>query len=450
MHQLTNMKPKQTLLSAKWLAGALSGLMILATSLTVAHTANASSSQAAPVSPMTFMALSDIHIQSGRTGDGTFCHDCETGSLLFKAALGKARSLVTEKNLQFIIYLGDLPAHNEGTSSRETEFATALDGLASIVSGTSIPVLYLRGNNDSIGVDYCTFTAPDRNAGNAEKTPLDFASQPSEWPVYNGNATIIDHNKRHGYYSAHPLGTSDLRVIALNTVMFTKRFSSPKSYFGCVNEQTKQQFVSDHLDWLQGQLNDASSNGEKVILAMHVPPGIDGHSTPHSGRDYSYMWDKHLTYSGSLIPGANGDWVQKVFLNLVDQHSASIVSLLSAHTHLNGIRMINNCSNQAVELNLSIPAVTTDHGSNSALKIISYDNDFELIEAETFYATEHKNTVSSQTPPSYYDFEENQSFAFSDAYSCAPGDPCYSLLREPTLSRALREQLHFLMTCLVF
>jgi sphingomyelin phosphodiesterase acid-like 3 len=381
------------------------------------------------INPSKFMALSDIHFTTNVTVPPQyFCrHSCETESHLWNVAQKKAKVLVAKEKPEFIVYLGDLPSHYGSPDAHRKEFAVALDGLANIVEGTNTPMLYLPGNNDSVGGDYCTFTAINPATGKLI-TPLDFASDASAWPALNGNANIIDHNKVFGYYSVRPLGPgTSLRVIALNTTMFTKNYSR----FGCADDTTQQIRVSTQLEWLNKQLDDAHTANEKVIIAMHVPAGIDGFSLARDG-DYSYMWHKDLNYQSDAgrtmpgaIPNADGQWVQKVFLDLVDGHSDSIVSILSAHTHLNGVRRVNSCSSTMTALNLSIPAITTDHGSNSAMKVISYNNQFEPTEVETYYAT--KNAVLNPSAQAVYDFAESKSFTFSDAYPCPSGSTCDTL-----------------------
>ena len=384
------------------------------------HTAVAAT--AAP--PTTFLALSDVHYGVDADSHQYCGFYTETDDTLWTAAQTQAKALVNSGDPGFLIYLGDLPAHCEDKVKRETEFTTVLDGLAKLVVNTTTPLLYLPGNNDSVGPDYCTFTVDDNGK---DKTPLDFSSAFADSPVVNGELNIISRDAVHGYYSVYPLGAPPagsgrpgLRVIAMNTVMFTDSFLSRNG--GCVDSATRQSMVSAQLDWVYGQLVDAASKKEKVILAMHVPPGVDGYTVagPHEKHsDYAYMWGKSLSYSGTKIKGATaGDWVQKVFLeDLVAAHSPNIVGVLSSHTHLNGIRRLRDCSDTLVELNLSIPAITEDHGSNAAMKLISYDAGFEWTQADTYYATSGNNGYDWSAKP----------FRFTTSYPCPSGISCNTL-----------------------
>ncbi len=393
-----------------------------AVALTVSLLVTACAPPAASQSSGKFMALSDIHFGTEADSKQYCGWMTETDQALWDGAQTQAGKLVKAHNPNFVIYTGDLPAHCDTPTNRKSEFKTTLDGLADIVSGTSIPVLYMPGNNDTVGGDYCSFSWADYPGG-ADTTPLDFASKPAEWPVYNGKSNIISQDAVHGYYSVYPLGKPasgevGLRVIAMNTVIFTG------GYNGCMESSAQEDASNAQLNWLAGQLEAASkaSPPEKVMIAMHVPAGVDGFTVPELNTrhtDYAYNWTRDLKYTGSQISGASGDWVQKVFLDLVASSNSEIVSILSGHTHLNGIRRVNNCAGDMVELNLSIPAITHDHGSNPAIKIISYGDDYELTEDETFYA--------ERTGKYSYDWSGNKSFKFSTYYGCPTGQDCTTL-----------------------
>lgn len=354
-----------------------------------------------------FLALSDIHFGEDLTADQWFCSacpdgdsgQCETSSQLWTRAQAEARRLIGAHKLRFILYLGDLPAHCEDVSTRTAELGTVLDDLQKLAGSSPlsrIPLLFVPGNNDSPDDDYCPFT------GSNGKTPFDYASDPGAWPVVNGDAFIIEQSTEHGYYSVYPLGgpSNDpdvpaLRVIALNTVMFTTDYQS----CGDATSAQRQTWIDDQMKFLKTQLDDAAGARfpEKVLIAMHVPPGVDG----FSGRP---MWDTGVEYQG--------EWVQKTFLTWVARHSDLVVGVLTAHTHTNGIRRLHDCASSPsfVELGVSVPAITTDHNSNPAMKLFTFDTDYELVDDWTFYASE--STRKDWDPGNRFSFME-------DSYPCS-------------------------------
>ncbi|AQA00285.1 hypothetical protein BWQ93_18830 [Sphingopyxis sp. QXT-31] len=350
--------------------------------------------------PGSFLTLSDVHYD-GNSAD-IWGQNQETSAILWTRAQAEAKGIVAADDPGFILYLGDLPAHGQSEAARETQFKAVLDGLQGLVAGTSKRLLFLPGNNDSDGEDYCAFTT-----GGA--TPFDAASDPSAWPVINAQpGDIIDAGQlARGFYSAYPLGKSaPLRLLALNTVIFNPNYGTFQGA-SCVDATTRQADANAQIEWLYAQLTDAALKKEKVIVAMHVPPGIDGYGGAPN-------WDPGRAYTGSA-PGLTrytGRPVQGVYLALVAAFSKQIVGTLSSHTHLNDLRRLRDCDGNVTELDLSIPAVTTDHGSNPAMKLLRHDARYEWLAAETRYASE---TTGKDWVPA-------NRFSFADNYPCSNCD----------------------------
>lgn len=356
--------------------------------------------------PGSFLTLSDVHYD-GNSAD-IWGQGQETSAILWTRAQAEAKGIVAADDPGFILYLGDLPAHGQTEAARETQFKAVLDGLQGLVAGTKKRLLFLPGNNDSDGEDYCAFTT-----GGA--TPFDAATNPAAWPVINAQpGDIIDASQlARGFYSAYPLGQPApgapavaLRLLALNTVIFNPNYGTFQGT-SCVDAATRQADANAQIEWLYAQLTDAALKKEKVIVAMHVPPGIDGYG---GGAN----WDPARTYTGNA-PGLTrytGRPVQDVYLALVAAFSKQIVGTLSSHTHLNDLRRLRDCNGNVTELDLSIPAVTTDHGSNPAMKLLRHDARYEWLAAETHYASE-------KTGQNWVDANR---FSFADNYPCTACD----------------------------
>ncbi|MEX1363651.1 MAG: metallophosphoesterase [Nannocystaceae bacterium] len=365
--------------------------------------------------PTSFLAISDVHY-----GKNAECCDydeksrgayetCETCLDLWTQAQDQAKALIKADEPGFIVYLGDLPAHNESRANRTSEFGTVLDGLSDLVSGhPAIRLVYVPGNNDAVDGDYCGFTSRihEYEKEYSKKTPFDYAKAPTDWPVINGANDIIDSKHlAQGYYSVYPLGQgAKLRLIALNTVMFTDSYMAKGNCRG--KEQNPQQTqTQDQMAWLDQQLSDAENAKHKVILAMHVPPGLDGHDdTP------THMWSTELTYENE---NHEVEGLLDAFLGMVAdaQQQRTIVGILTAHTHENGIRRLFSCDDPSkfTALGVSVAAITTDHGNKPSMKRFRYDStSFALLDDETYYA-------ASSTQGGW---AAGQSFKFSGSYPC--------------------------------
>lgn len=358
------------------------------------------------------LALSDVHLLANDAACPN--RHCETSPSFWAETQTQMQTLVASANPDFILYLGDMPTHSSHPAAvRDEIFNAVLGGLANTASGTEIPVLYLPGNNDTLGLnadfyglnDYCPFTEGGQSVFNS-------ANQPSSWPVVNGSADIIDLTHRaDGYYAARiPVGdtASHLRVLALNTNVFTSAYS--------LCSDTAAADGSSQLDWLAAQLADAATAREPVLLAMHVPPGVDGYRSPGQ-QDPKTMWDPYMVYEGSDA-ALQGRWMQAVMLDIIARHDDEITVLVGGHTHLNGIRRMHACdaAETVTELLVSVPGISTDHGNSPAVKHIQLGAALEPIEVTTYVANRGSEGLSWSTPLSY-DFRTNY------PNTTAPGTP---------------------------
>jgi hypothetical protein len=376
-----------------------SGAMVLAITLIGTPSLTAAAEQvatpplavAAPTTTATFLALSDIHLTAqSQQACGSSPSQIETNPALWSAAQAETKQVIQLEKPAFAIYLGDLPSHCDTRPDTDNDFTAALDGLANI-AGTGTKIIYIPGNNDSRAGDYEPFTS--------NGTPLDLSPAWKGSPVLNAQpGDMIDAaNIPQGYYSVYAVQATAtapaLRVLALNTNMFTFKYHQ--------NVASTQADANAQLEWLSAQLKDARSKHEKVIIAMHAPPGVDGYGG-------GTMWDANLLYTGQDPDLAQG-WVQKTFLQLVADYRPEITGLLSSHTHYNEIRRLRDCSRKLprlgafTELDVAIPAITTDHGNNPSIKMFSYDDQFEWTENRTYHASDATGAGWSTNAPLSFD-----------------------------------------------
>ena len=348
-----------------------------------------------------FLALSDVHLLPTDTP----CpgHHCETSPSFWTATQTQAQTVIAAETPDFIIYLGDMPTHSmESAGTRSGIFARVLDGLAALADGTDIPVLYLPGNNDTLGAnagmgglnDYCPFTEGGESVFNA-------VSDPSVWPVVNGAADIIDGSHlADGYYAARlPVGTGFVRVLALNTNIYTHHYTTCGTGAAAAG--------SVQLYWLITQLDAASTAGEPVLLAMHVPPGLDGYRS-HGQTEPGTMWDRDMAYQGTHADYQDW-WMQDVLLDVVHHYEPGITGLVAGHTHLNGIRRLHSCdaASTATELLVSVPGISTDHGNAPAFKHITLSPTMEMLDVTAYVAAWDGSNQPDWAATLTYDFRTN-------------------------------------------
>lgn len=371
----------------------------------------------------TFLTLSDVHYGIAAE-EHVWGHSHETSKALWDKAQTKARALRDSESAAFTLYLGDMPAHNQADAARKLEFTTVLTGLATI-AGDSHRLYFLPGNNDSLDRDYCAFDSGGQVPFVADDKydPTKSGPPTNQWPTLRAGDTLIDASHiDHGYYSAYPLlPDTGLRLIALNTVMFTDDYGTGFNWDACENALTIAEIetrIATQLQWLATQLTQAEAAGEKVILAMHVPPGIDGYgggpmwTVARGYSDSGYTGDDPLFTAAS----AAGDYtIERVFLALTARHAKTISAMLTAHTHLDDLRLLTSCQGDAAGIAYGVPGITTDHGNNPAMKVFGLDATFALDRATTYYATEF-------TAPKF-DWHSDTHYGFTATY-CPTGRDC--------------------------
>lgn len=307
-----------------------------------------------------FLVISDIHLNGNASQNNA--HG-DTGDSLWMAGKKEIDTLITVKKPRFIIVLGDLPMHDTSTKRDSIQVRQNIEQVIKYFKDSAgipaeIPLVFVPGNNDSWNGDYSALTLPD----SIYKT--------DGYPFINvdsvtvaGHACVAnDSLLRLGCFSLYPLGKENkLKVIVLNTVIFTKSKSFPYS------PDTLQQSVdaTAQINWFLQQIEQAAQKDEKVLIAMHVPPGIDGYSL------------KDMWYDRNI---------EAVFLKAIEKYQNNISGLLAGHTHMDGIRLLTTGSGDVDALLISVPAIAPGHGNNPSVKLIEYNpGNFALQNFTTYY-----------------------------------------------------------------
>jgi len=355
-----------------------------------------------------FLFLSDLHLNKNAP---TSNYGCDTGNDLWKKFLDKVTNIVDSTNPpSFVILTGDMPAHIGGSYNlcggpgcvssgdliaHRSNDSLVLAAIRKLMSSRKIPFLYIPGNNDGLAGDYASF------ADFQNQTPLSLSvNRANPYPGLNTNGIgqqipclVSNPDSTMGYYSAMPI--AGLRVIAMNTVMYSSNFYTADG----------TQKSSDRLKqllWLDSQLKEANTNNERVYIAMHIPPGIDAFGG-------GYMWDT----TGSVI------W-QNMFLNLVSKYQTNIAGILYGHTHMDELRRLkDSATGKTTAIAISCPGVTPYFCNNPGFKTVSYrDTDKAFMNFITYYTQPNlptwgtskytfNQTYGNRTNSSMFDYLQN-------------------------------------------
>ncbi len=295
-----------------------------------------------------FLSISDIHYgENIVTKDGT-----DTNKTLLTKALDQFSQLV--KKVDFVLFLGDLPAHSVLYSTKSTAYLKTVFHALYQANKSDKPMFYITGNNDSPRGNYLPFSWKG-------ESPLTFAN---DWQgaCAHCEGLIIDgtHMQDKGYYSSYVIpGNQDIILIALNTVQFANTPFYRSEY------PNQDRDALPQLHWLDEQLK--THPAKQVLIAMHIPPGKN-----YKGRA---LWREAYT---------------KQFINILNHTLPKYeqITLLTSHTHMDDIRKIKLKDGTAIYA-YATPSVSPSNHNNPSMKVFELNARLQLQDYVTYYTTSY-------------------------------------------------------------
>lgn len=190
-------------------------------------------------------------------------YGCDSPAELVKSALGAMGAVDSKPD--FILITGDIVAHSQPSWAMQNQTVTQFTSMLRQVFPNTL-VLPLLGNND---------VYPDYHQPYGPTAWLEYlAALWSPWLDEEQRATFVS----GGYYSMKIPVAHNLRVIALNTVPYSVNFvprndTQLDPYDSC--NASPPTDPNGQFGWLKDELTRAKLNNEKVILAGHIPYGIN-------------------------------------------------------------------------------------------------------------------------------------------------------------------------------
>lgn len=324
---------------------------------------------------------------------GTYGKD-ETNYPLLKASLEAMAQQA--KKPDFVMFTGDFIAHDFHTKYRNANDGSMI-GLDDFIKNTvtfvvlmidkyfpGIPVYFCLGNNDSYSGDY-QIVPTGRFL--KETAPL-IAEKWFENP--DNRRTFNQTYKRGGYFSAVPPKSENSRVISINSIYFSVKYTTTFTEYDPGDEQ---------LRWLQAQLEMAKEKNEKVWLLLHIPPGANGYSSVKNKNYVSFWKQEYLTIFNALMKG----------------YAPIINASYAGHTHMDDFRLhVETEPVKQADVFIHIcPAVSPQFGNNPAFLIWNYTpSNFQVINYNAYY-------VDIAAEPLEWKFE----YDFKTAYGQSPLTP---------------------------
>eukprot|EP00794_Sanderia_malayensis_P011730 gene11730-12950_t len=165
----------------------------------------------------------------------------------------------THKDLDYIIWTGDVPPHNVWNQSRDDQLSTLTFAFKEFEKYFPEMKIYpCLGNHESAPVN--SFPPPFVKGKESNAWLLKaLADIWGKWLPEDTKPTIL----KGGYYTV--LVRKGLRIISLNM-----NYCNNQNYWLLVNNADP----AGQLEWMVGILEQAEKNHEKVHILGHIPPGV--------------------------------------------------------------------------------------------------------------------------------------------------------------------------------
>lgn len=269
---------------------------------------------------------------------------------LFTSSLNAIQKQAQAHSVGFALFLGDSLAHRYQINYRKYSGDKTKTGYQAFVKKTmqyfalsvhnklsNIPVYFVVGNNDSYTDDY----------GSVPSGPF-FHDLTTTWVSLvndkNNQNNFATEFPTAGYYEVN-FPNSENKLIVLNTVLFATQVR------GSENHEAAQA----ELTWLAARLKFAEENNQKVLLAFHIPVGINVYPIIKDPFHFIHsFWRKDVTQQ---------------FLTFLDQYPV-VSGILTGHLHMDGFVLLGKNHNI---INTFVPAISPIFSNNPAFKIYFYD-----------------------------------------------------------------------------
>lgn len=277
----------------------------------------------------------------------------DTNYPLLRANLDAAKKAAKENHARFVIVLGDSLGHDFRRYYKKFTGDHSQSGFENFVKKTlqfvnneleqtfpAVSVFMVVGNNDTYSRNYQSI------AGGAF-----FHDAGAIWSALIKDSAARSSMRKQfidaGYYAVDVPGQSGLRLIVLNSVLFSKRsvWRNAKSA------------ASRELDWLQRELRKAKQRKQKVLLAMHIPTALDVYAT-RRWRLFTFVDFWRPEYL-------------KQFKTELSRYYPQIVAIFAGHLHYDWLQSLQVGLREDVPV-IGVPAISPIFGSDPSFKIYHY------------------------------------------------------------------------------
>lgn len=284
---------------------------------------------------------------------------------LLASALAAAKQAAEKNQVKMVFVLGDFLGHDyrelykkysrDASRAGYKEFVRKTmtfltDELANTFPHTDVYAAV--GNNDSYLGDYRF----DKNGAFFSDTNRLFAGLVKD-PA--NKSALRAAFSRGGYYAVTI--SPDTRLIMLNTVLFSAK-AKPGEAAGLAQSE---------LTWLHEQLLSAKEKNQHVMIAMHIPTGVDVYATL-----------KYRMFR--LIQFWNDEYTDRFEAEL-KEFSPQLIAIFAGHLHSDWFQMLKIDNRNTIPVT-GTPSISPIFGNNPGFKIYQYSPaDGKLRNFQTYY-----------------------------------------------------------------
>ena len=295
-----------------------------------------------------------------------------TNYKLLESALSGFKNAAASQHPRFILLLGDLLAHDyqkdfekyasdQSFVSYQSFVKKSRAFLASEIKTTfpETDVYYAVGNHDS-------YHNPFSSYPNGEF----FKDMSDIWSALVKDTNTQEAMKQTfqmaGYYAIDLPQQSNARLIVLNSVLFSTDAEG----------QDIDSAAEKELTWLHAELNAARNQQQHIIIAMHIPMGVDIDSSLHSSP---------FKLTGFWKPAYTSR-----FLAELEEYAADVTAILPGHFHMDWFQVYHTKNGHSIPMS-GTPSISSALGNNPAFKMFSYDTKSLMLENYVTYSYSFQN-----------------------------------------------------------
>ncbi len=183
--------------------------------------------------------------------------------------------------------------------------------------------------------------------------------------------------KGYGNYSVTVRG---LRMIFPNTVFFSANYRNTCGSMGDADPG------SATLAWLRAELSAAEQAQQRVWLAYHIPPGVDGFATLRRG-----------SCPDTIVPMWKQTYAEP-FYELIRRYSDTVVASFAGHIHMDDFRLLGD-NDGYYGFVLITPALSPIYGQNPAFRTVVADAAGRILDQTTYELANLLEAAVGGAPP---------------------------------------------------